>query len=271
MLRCWANHQVRALILLSTLAISSGCAARRREQANAKVLDPDLLYRMALQDMEAAKPHSAKQYLERIQYTPQSRTQLEPLVRLALADLAFQAGDDVSLIDARAKYLDFVTLYGDHPRAPYAQLQAGVCSLNRAAHPSKDQTQTLVAITDLQEVLRRFPSSPYARAAKDRQRTAEDQLAEHDFIVGSFYFKRKSYLAAADRFRGVLSQYPRFGGKEKLYYFLGESLVRSNNGTEGRLYLEKLLSDYPVGNFAEGARKSLTRLVGTEASLPGRS
>ena len=262
--RIGARASVAAVLLILS-ELSVGCAARKRAQDKARILDPDTLYRMAVEDIEQDRTLSAKQYLERIQYTPQSRTQLEPLVRVALADVAFLVGDDISLIDARAKYLDFVTLYGDHPRAPYAQVQAGVCSLKRAAAPSKDQTQTLVAITDLKEVMRRYPSSPYVRAAEDRLRAAEDRLAEHDFNVGTFYFKRRSYMAASERFRGLLNQYPRFNGKEKVYYYLGESLVRANNGTEGRLYLEKLIADYPSGYFAEDARRSLATLTGGDS------
>src|SRR6185503_20699399 len=105
------------------------------------------------------------------------------------------------------------------------QLQAGICSLKQVAHPSKDQTQTIVAITDLNEVVRRFPTSPYARAAQDRLRAAESRLAEHEVRVAQFYFKRKSYQAAAQRLRGVLQTYPAYQGKEQVYYYLGESLV----------------------------------------------
>lgn len=275
-LRGWRRAAVPAVLtaILMVLAIGgSGCAARRRAQEKARILDPDTLYQMAIEDMERAKFITAKQYLERIQYTPQSRTQLEPLVRLALADAAFHAGDDVSLIDARAKYLDFVTLYAGHPRAPYAQLQAGVCSLKRAAQPTKDQTQTLVAITDFKEVLRRYPASPYARAAADRIRSAESRLAEHDFAVATFYFRRRSYLAAADRLRGLLKDYPRFQGKDRVYYYLGESLVRANNGNEGRLYLEKLIEDFPNCDYVGAARKSLARLNeqgAPESAPPGK-
>ena len=55
----------------------------------------------------------------------------------------------LAYIDARQLYLDFVTLYGDHERAPYAQFQAGVCALAQANQPSKDQSQTYAAFADL--------------------------------------------------------------------------------------------------------------------------
>jgi len=253
--------RIAATFLVAALVLCTGCAAHRKEKKEeARVSDPAVLYRMAVEALEQDRSLKAKDYLERIQYTPESRPALEPLVRLALADTAFVTGDDVSLIDARAKYLDFVTLYGDHPRAPYAQTQAGVCSLRQAASPARDQTQTIVAINDLKEVGRRFPKSPYVRAAADRIREGERRLAEHEVAVGRFYFNRKSYFAAIERMRGVLQKYPDFRNKERVYFYLGASLARTNNDTEGRLYLEKLLEDYPNGKFAQDARETLEQM-----------
>ncbi len=253
------------ILVIAVLAGGGGCAARRRPAAEeGQALPAQVLYQKALAELAKGDLRRAKLLLERTQYTDENRAATEPLVRLALADVAYFAGDDVSLIDARAKYLDFVTLYGDHPRAPYAQLQAGACSLKQVNHPSRDQTQTRVAMADLREVRRRYPSSPYTRVAALYLLKAENNLAEHDFQVGRFYFKRRVYFAAAERFRSLLSAYPTIDEREKIYYFLGESLLRANNGVEGRIYLDKLLADYPTGEYAQAARKALNRADGLE-------
>lgn len=245
-------------VLLLTLVVVADCAARReRKKQDAAILSPEALYGKAMVEMEGGNLRKAKLYLDRIQLTAESRPSIEPLVRLAVADLAFFTGDDISLIDARSKYLDFVTLYGDHPRAPYAQIQAGVCSLKQVRHPTRDQSQTLVAIGDLREVGRRYADSPYARVAAAFLKQTEASLGEHDYQVGRFYLRRKAYAAAVDRFRSVLDRYPAFSGKEKLYFHLGQALLLMHNDTEGRIYLDKLIAEYPDGEFAEEARKLL--------------
>ncbi len=252
---------LRGCVLLCVLVVVAafpGCAARKHRKAEeAKIVGAQALYEAGMAQMARGNLRRAKVFLERIQYTSENRKDLEPLVRLAFADLAFYAGDDVSLIDARSKYLDFVTLYGDHPRAPYAQFQAGVCSLKQVNHPMRDQSQTLVAIQDLREVERRYPNSPYVHAAADLLDRAEANLAEHDYQVGRFYFKKRAYLAAADRFRSLLDKYPRFRGKERVYFYLGQALLRMNNDTEGRIYLDKLVTDYPNGEYTEEAKRLL--------------
>jgi len=248
------------VVLLLAAFVATGCAARReRSRAEARIIDPAELYRRGMDEIAKGRYTRAKTFLDRIQYSPEGRVGLEPLVRLALADVAFYTGDDLSLIDARSKYLDFVTLYGDHPKAPYAQVQAGICSLEQANSPSRDQSQTRVAINDLREVERRYPQSPYARAAADLIVRAESNLAEHDFLVGRFYFKRKAWLSASERFRGILDRYPNFGGKEKVYYELGQTLLRMNNRTEAELYLGRLVDDYPNGRYAAEAKRLLGR------------
>jgi outer membrane protein assembly factor BamD len=241
-------------------ATGEGCAARRKGKQEVALLTAEDLYRKGLESLEKRKLHDARGYLERIQYSAQNRPDLEPMVRLALADATFYMGDDVSLIEARAKYVDFVTLYGDHPQAPYAQLQAGVSSLKQVNDPSRDQTQTEAALADLREVGRRWPASPFAEAAEQMMAEAHDHLAQHEFLVARFYAKRKKYKAAADRLRGLLDSYPRYERKDQVYLLLGQALVKMNSTEEGRVYLDKLLADYPGTDAAREAKKLLAEL-----------
>ncbi len=214
-------------------------------------------YERALEEIGRRHLTKAKSLLEAVQFTAENRAELEPEVRLALADVLFYTGDDYSLIEARSKYLEFVTLYGDHPRAAYAQFQTGMCSFRQVGHPTRDQGQTRIAIEDLLEIERRWPGSPYARAARGMVAAAERNLAEHEYEVGRFYARRKAYLAAADRFRGILDRYPSYPEKEKIYFELGRVLILGKNRAEGSIYLDKLLADYPGGRYASEARRYL--------------
>jgi outer membrane protein assembly factor BamD len=248
----------RASAVALVLVATAGCAARKEAADDDYVrLSAQELYQRSLDQLASGSLRKSRQDLERVQFTAENRPKLEPLVRLGLADVTFYQGDQISLIEARTKYLDFVTLYADHPKAPYAQLQAGVCSLKQVRDPSRDQGQTEHAIADLREVERRYPKSIYVDAARDMIEQAEQSLAEHEFRVGYFYYKRKSYLAASERFRIILDRFPKYAEREKLYYYMGQALILGNNDAEGKIYLDKLLTDFPEGQFAEDARKAL--------------
>ncbi len=251
---------VRTVLAVALLALASGCGGGKRAK-DFYTLPPDEAFKQGQALLEAGKSAQALEVFQSIDLRfADDRTALEPLVRLAIADATFYKEAILDLIDARSLYLDFVTLYGDHDLAPYAQFQAGVCSLAQANHPAKDQSQTRSAFQDLNEVEVRYPNSRFAVAARDMIRQAEGNLAEHEFLVGRFYYKRDKFLAATQRFRNVLKQYPDFEDKEKIYYYLGRALQGSGNDAEARIYLDKLLSDYPEGRFVDQATKSLRKM-----------
>ena len=245
--------------LVAGLLFLPGCAAKRRErkEREAQFLTSSSLYQAARAEFERRNLRKARTILEKIQFTGDDRQTLEPLVRLLLADATFYLGDDLSLIEARSKYLDFVTLYGDHPLAPYAQFQAGVCSLRQAANPSRDQSDTTIAIADLRDVVRRFPESSFAPAAKEALVRAETNLAEHEFLVGRFYLQKRKYRAAGERFRGLMETYPHYEHREKLYFHMGKALLLGESVSEGKSWLDRLLADYPQSEFAKEAKSLL--------------
>ncbi|MDX1388148.1 MAG: outer membrane protein assembly factor BamD, partial [Acidobacteriota bacterium] len=122
------------------------------------------------------------------------------------------------------------------------------------------------AIADLRDVMRRYPTSPYADAALDMIARAETTLASHDYAVGRFYFKKKAWDAASQRFKRILDRYPRYRNREELYYYLGRALFRAENELEGRIYLERVIQDYPDGKLAKESQKFLDKAAATAAA-----
>ena len=54
--------------------------------------------------------------------------------------------------------------------------------------------------------------------------------------------------------------YPRYGHKDEVYLLLGQTLVKMNSTEEGRVYLDKLLADYPGTDAAREAKELLSEL-----------
>ena len=246
----------------AVLATSVGCGLfhRRSSDAETEPITPEGLYAKGMAALQERKLRQALDYFDGITFRAESRAEFEPQVRIAIADATFWQRDDLSLIDARSKYLDFVTLYAEHPLAPYAQLQAGVASLQQVNDPSRDQSQTAIAIDDLREVTRRWPGSPWAEAAGQMLVGAEANLARHEYLVGRFYYRNKAYLAATARLQGLLEKYPDYPKRDEVYLLLGESLMLGNNHLEGRIYLDKVVAEYPDSHSAAEARKFLAEL-----------
>lgn len=262
------------LASIALLTAAPGCSSTKKGPRIPALADPAYatqLYDEGMRQLASRSFRKARTTLERIQIAAADRSRLEPLVRLGIADATFFIGDDASLIEARAKYLDFVLVYGDHPKAAYAQFQSGICSLKQVRDGSRDQSQTAIAVADFQEVEKRFPDSPYARAARQRIDVAEANLAEHEYVVGRFYYQRKKYFTAATRLRGLLEKYPRYRDRQKVYFYLGQALLKANSDAEGKIYLDKLVKDYPDGKFAPEAKRALARQEARDQERRGTS
>ena len=244
-------------IALASLAAPSCSHKKAKAKATAEVLTAEQTLAKADDAMARHQLRKAKTLLQGIQFTQAERPTYEPLVRLGLADATYYLGDDLSLIEARSKYLDFVTLYGDHPRAPYAQFQAGMCSVKQIYSASRDQAQTRVAIDDFAEIDKRWPSSPYGRAARQFVGKGQDVLAEHEFVVGTFYRQRKAYAAATQRYKHLLETFPTYRSKDKVYYWLGWTLTQASDPAAGRVWLDQVLSEYPRSKYATMAKSLL--------------
>ena len=116
---------------------------------------------------------------------------------------------------------------------------------NHAVH---EQVVLLTVVTE---------ETPYVEKARIQTLLCRDRLAAHEFLIGRFYFKRKQYVAAADRFRVVLDRFPYYSRTEETLFRLGTCLLKTDNPSEARLYFERLVHDFPEGKFTPEARRIL--------------
>jgi len=73
----------------------------------------------------------------------------------------------------------------------------------------RDPGAALQSFEDFRQLLTRYPYSPYANDAKSRMVFLRARLARYEINVANYYFKRGSYLAAANRGRHVVENFPQ--------------------------------------------------------------
>ncbi|HET9481944.1 MAG TPA: outer membrane protein assembly factor BamD [Candidatus Polarisedimenticolia bacterium] len=256
------------LLLLLGLGLGSGCAQQTAKAPKDKFagMTAEQIFAIAADQLESGKHARARDTLQKVLGRQDLAQDLVPRVHLALADAYFNDGGLLNLAEALSRYTNFLTFYPNHERADYAQYQIGICYLKQALNPDRDQGQTLKALAELKKVRSRFPNSEWIGPAAEKADEARERLAEHDFRIGYFYFRRKEYQGAVDRLRDVLEAYPGYSRKDRLYYVLGRSLMELNKPDEGRLYLEKLVAEFPGSRHAADARDLLARPLETARS-----
>lgn len=262
------NRPAVALLLtafLVMLAVSfagtSGCASTGTGRLRQRRTSEEL-YRDALKMMEQKKYAKARQLLSDIGVRDIQETELDPKVKIALADAYYLDGGITNIIEAQARYEQFINFYPSHEQASYAQYQIGVCLFEQSARPFNDQEYTRRALEEFAKVRALDSEGDWTQRAAEMSARCNEKLARHEFDVGRFYLRKKACDAAAGRFRRILNDYPGFSEVDGAYYYLGESLICSNNTEEGKIYLDKLINDFPESRYASQARDTLGSLKG---------
>ena len=83
-----------------------------------------------------------------------------------------------------------------------------------------------------------YPNSIYLENAAIYLRLAEDILAQHEVLVGDWYFKNEFYAAAVQRYRYVLSNFPNTDKKNDIIEKFIVSLDKAQFKNEVSFYKE---------------------------------
>ncbi|HHL39036.1 MAG TPA: outer membrane protein assembly factor BamD [Deltaproteobacteria bacterium] len=236
-----------ALVLAA--ALFSGCAATNEEIVE-KGGDEALFHRAMVYYQNTKLEHAEKDLKKLMDEYPLSKYALE--AQLKLADIYYSV---TRYEDANAYYTSFVAIHPSHPKAPYAQFQKGMCRLREVLSVDRDQTSTQKAIFSFEDVIARYPDSPYAGKARSIITFLRRRLAEREFYVGKFYFKDKNYKGALYRFSGILRDYPDAGITDKALYYLGKSYSRLGEEKRAKEVFARLRARFPDSPYAASGEK----------------
>jgi outer membrane protein assembly factor BamD len=194
------------------------------------------------------KYSAARRYLTHaFEVEPNSASGREAL--LLVADSLYKQGGNQNLVQAEAKYRDFLNRFPTSDRAAYVQLQIGNSLASRVERPDRDQNVTRQALNAFEDLLRIYPTSEQVAEARERMAAMRVKLGEHEFEVARFYYRYGIPVAAANRLRYLLSSYPEYADKEKVYYYLGWSLTRMGKPEEADEWFQKLRQEYPTSSL----------------------
>lgn len=204
----------KSLLLLVIVAVLSGCALFKEEEIdeNASVEE---LYAMARESMDKGNWGVAVERLQRLEakypygvYAEQA--QLDTIFaqyRLEEVELAIAAADR------------FIKLHPTHPSVDYAYYLKGQASyeedrstigtlLGKDDLSDRDPVLTLDALNAFRDVYTLFPDSKYAPPARERVRHLTNTMARHELAIARYYHARDAHVAAVNRAKTVVEEYP---------------------------------------------------------------
>src|SRR6267154_2341129 len=101
----------------------------------------------------------------------------------------------------------FIQLHPGHRDIAYAYYLKAISYYVQIVDVGRDQKTTELALKALDDVVRRFPDSKYARDAKLKLDFTRDHLAGKEMEIGRYYLKRGQHLAAMNRFKRVIENF----------------------------------------------------------------
>jgi outer membrane protein assembly factor BamD len=240
-----------ALVLVAAPLVG-GCSYFNKDEDYVSDDPADKLYNEGLfllnnkQDYKEA----AKKFDEVDRQNPYSDWARKALLMSAYS--YYQAQEFTDCINSAQRY---VTLHPGSPDAAYAQYLIGSSYYDQILDVSRDQARADKAINALEEVVRKYPDSEYANAAKKKIDMARDQLAGKEMEIGRFYMDKRDFIGAINRFKVVVTQYQTTRHVEEALERLTECYIALGIIDEAQTAAAVLGHNFPDSDWYKDAYK----------------
>ncbi len=190
--------RVFAALVLFALA---ACGGSNRPQYVERPVD--VIYNSAMDALAGADyAKAAREFDEVERQHPYSVWASRAQLMVAFSYYQGQKYDDAILAAQR-----YIQLHPGSRDTPYAYYLAAVSYYEQIVDVGRDQKNTENALSQLDEIVRRYPDSEYARDARLKIDLARDHLAGKEMEIGRYYLRRGQYLSAINRFKQVVDTY----------------------------------------------------------------
>jgi outer membrane protein assembly factor BamD len=203
-----------AVILLLTLTACSLFTSKPDTDNPAKVVSAEVMYNDAMKNLNSNSFEEAIKQFESLQsHYPYGRYAQQAQLEIAYA--YYRQNEAESSIAAADR---FIKQYPNNPHVDYAYYVKGLANFNAdiglfglafGQDPTeRDPKAAQDSFAAFKDLVMRFPTSRYTPDARLRMQYLLDALAKYDIHVARYYLRRGADIAAVNRAKEVLTQYP---------------------------------------------------------------
>jgi outer membrane protein assembly factor BamD len=246
------SQSIYLLISIIIVILLHGCSA------DVETLSMEAKYDAAIQQMDKGNYSAATPLFQSIiDQNPGTRYAVYSYLKLADAHIL---SEDGKFDEAETNYRIFLNYNSYSHLVPY--VISRLIELNYKRNTSfffgkeytysRDPEHFKKIIVEYQRFFFLYPDSLYLDDAEVFLRESMEALAEHEFIIGDWYFDHSLYEQAIQRYRYIMENYPNFKGWKKVV----EKLIASYEKNQQphlahefqRVYESKLEKISPVDN-----------------------
>ena len=231
----------RLMNFSAAILVLSACGTNKKERLAYVERPAELIYNEALNQLDRGDWDDAKLLFQEVERQhPFDKWARRSMLMSAYA--SYRAADHEESI---AQANRFIGLHPGSDSAPYGYYLIAINFYDQIYDVGRDQATTVAAEAALQQVVRRYPDSDYARDARLKLELTHDHLAGKEMDVGRYYLKQNQHLAAIGRFKNVVAEYETTSQTEEALHRLVESYVSIGVIQEAKLVGSVLGYNYP--------------------------
>jgi outer membrane protein assembly factor BamD len=130
--------------------------------------------------------------------------------------------------DAIAELTRYIKIYPQYKNEDYAYYLLAICYYEQIVDETKDLESIINAKKNFEIVIKKFPDTEFALDSEFKIDLINDIIASKEMYIGRYYFDKKKWIAAINRFRTVIDDYETTIYTEEalhrlveVYYILG--------------------------------------------------
>ena len=109
--------------------------------------------------------------------------------------------------DAIAELKRFIKIYPQYKNEDYAYYLLAICYYEQIVDETKDLESILNAKKNFEIVIKKFPNTEFALDSEFKIDLINDIIASKEMYIGRYYFNKKKWIPAINRFRTVIDDY----------------------------------------------------------------
>ncbi|HMK56351.1 MAG TPA: outer membrane protein assembly factor BamD [Dissulfurispiraceae bacterium] len=238
---------------LLIVALLSGCG--KKEVKPEAAYDPEKYLTNADTLVSEKKYDDARKVLLEVK-NRDSQKKYGALAQLKIADSYAKEGEPDLAI---SEYRKFIENYPDNQFASYAQYQIAMAYYSQIESPDRGTGAAKSALIEFNRLKQLYPRNPYRDIVELRIEKAQNTIADGDFMIGEFYYKKESYQAALGRLEGLLVKYPDYKKADQTLLLIGKSYGALKMNDKAKETFNRLIQKYPASDAAKEASKLVSR------------
>lgn len=251
---CAKSGILGLLAVMGMALVLSGCAGMGAKEVKYFERPVEEIYNTALKELQKGRYFQAAEQFDEVERQhPYSVWARRSMLMAAYSNYQINEYDKAILAAQR-----FISLHPGNRDVVYAYYLVAISYYEQISDIGRDQKITAEALRALTEVVRRFPTSDYARDARLKIDLTNDHLAGKEMEIGRYYLKQHEYLAAINRFRIVVESFQTTTHVSEALHRLTESYVALGIIDEAQSAAAVLGHNYPGSDWYQDSYSLLT-------------